>query len=165
MLQSYVSTLVDSGEEPQHGFLLHRPPGTGKTMLGCIMLNELILHRAKPGRFLNLSRTFYKLRDTFSASSEDYGKTWRILEELCVLPYLMLDDFGIQRDTEWEKEMFYDLVDARYGAERFTVVTTNRPLDEIQQYSDGRIYSRLVEMCQVVEMTGTDYRMHLQSPR
>ena len=32
LAQSYVSTLVDSGEEPRRGFLLHGPPGTGKTV-------------------------------------------------------------------------------------------------------------------------------------
>ena len=165
-VQSYVSTLVDSGEEPRRGFLFHGPPGTGKTMLGCIMLNELILHRCRPGRFLNLSlKYFQKLRDTFSEASEAYGHTWRIIEELCNLPYLMLDDFGVQRDTEWEKEMLYDLIDARYGEERFTIITTNHPLGEIQQLSEGRIYSRLVEMCHLVEMDGLDYRQHLHPQR
>ena len=43
------------------------------------------------------------------------------------MPYLVLDDFGIQRGTEWEIEMLYDLVDARYGDQRFTVVTTTSP--------------------------------------
>ena len=43
--------------------------------------------------------------------------------------------------------MLYDLVDARYGDQRFTVVTTNQPLDELKDLAEGRIYSRLVEMC------------------
>ena len=164
--QSYVSTLVDSGEEPRRGFLLRGPPGTGKTLLGCIMLNELILHRCRPGRFVNLSRSYFnKLRDTYSESSEEYGQTWKIFDELVNLPYLLLDDFGVQRDTPWEQEMLYDLVDARYGAEKFTIVTTNQALGDFQQLFGGRIYSRLVEMCHMVEMDGMDYRLHMQSSR
>ena len=79
------------------------------------------------------------------------------------MPYLIIDDFGVQRGTDWEMEMLYDLVDARYADERLTVVTTNKPVSEIQQLSDGRIYSRLVEMCYMVDMDGDDYRLHTQS--
>ena len=154
--------LIEAVEEPKRGYLLHGNPGTGKTLMGCIALNELMLRWAKPGRFLSLSRTYFqKLRDTYSADSERYGHTWSILEELCTMPYLVLDDFGIQRGTEWEIEMLYDLVDARYGDQRFTVVTTNQPFDELKDLAKGRIYSRLVEMCQPIPMDGPDYRMHL----
>ncbi len=154
--------LIDAAEEPKRGYLLHGNPGTGKTLMGCIALNELMLRWTKPGRFLSLSRTYFqKLRDTYSADSERYGHTWSMLEELCNMPYLVLDDFGIQRGTEWEIEMLYDLVDARYGDQRFTVVTTNQPLDQLKDLAKGRIYSRLVEMCQPIPMDGPDYRMHL----
>ena len=135
-----------------------------KPFWGCIMLNELILHRGRPGRFLNLSRKYFQqLRDTYSEDSERYGQTWQIIDALCKIPYLVLDDFGVQRGTEWELEMLYDLVDARYSEERFTIVTTNQPLEEIKQLSGGRIYSRLVEMCRLVAMDGDDYRQHLQA--
>ncbi|MCH7715281.1 MAG: ATP-binding protein, partial [Gemmatimonadetes bacterium] len=164
-VKGYVSTLVDGDREPQRGFLLHGATGTGKTLLACIMLNELILHRARSGQFLSLSRQYFQqLRDTFSEDSANYGQTWRIIDELCNLPYLVLDDLGIQRGTDWELEVLYQLIDARYGDERFTVVTTNQPLEEIRQMSDGRIYSRLSEMCLFVGMQGEDYREHL-SPR
>ena len=157
-----VSRLVESGEEPRRGFLLHGRPGTGKTLLGCIMLNELMLRWCKPGRFLNLSRKYFeRLRDTYSEDSEHYGRTWQIMEELYRIPFLMLDDFGIQRGTDWEMDMLYNLVDARYGEERFTIVTTNKPLGEIEELAQGRIYSRLREMCRPVEMEGIDYRQHL----
>ncbi len=163
-----VNTIVDSevATEPQRGFLLHGNPGTGKTLLGAIMLNELILRWGKPGRFLNLSRKYFqRLRDTFSEDSDEYGRSWHIIEELCNMPFLMLDDFGIQRGTEWEMEMLYELVDARYAEERFTVITTNQDIEEIKKLSRGRIYSRLVEMCYLIPMQGEDYRQHMQTVR
>ena len=166
MVLPLVSSLVDRGSEPQSGFFLFGEPGTGKTLLGCIMLNELILHWCKAGRFLNLSRMYFqKLRATFSEDSEHYGLTWQIIEELCNLPYLVLDDFGIQRNTEWEMEMLYDLIDSRYAEGRFTIITTNQSKEEVQALSKGRIYSRISEMCHQVEMMGIDYRQHLQSRR
>jgi DNA replication protein DnaC len=157
------ATLAASEQEPRRGFLFHGPPGTGKTLLSCIMLNELVLRWCKPGRFLNLSRKYFeRLRDTYSQDSANYGQTWQIIEELCNVPFLLLDDFGTQRGTDWEMEMLYNLVDARYAEQRFTLVTTNQPLDAVKEMSQGRIYSRLVEMCKVVEMPGIDYRQHLR---
>lgn len=154
--------LIESTGEPKRGYLLYGNPGTGKTLMGCIALNELMLRWTKPGRFLSLSRTFFhRLRDTYSADSEHYGRTWPMLEELCKMPYLVLDDFGVQRGTDWEGEMLYDLVDTRYSDQRFTVITTNHPLDELKALAKGRIYSRLVEMCQPIPMDGPDYRIHL----
>jgi DNA replication protein DnaC len=160
----YLTALVDDDREPQRGYLLLGPPGTGKTLLACILLNELLLRHARPGRFVNLSRTFFQqLRDTYSQDSEQYGKTFQILEHLCSIPYLVLDDFGMQRGTEWETEMLYDLVDARYGDENFTVVTTNQSRAELEEVAGGRVLSRLVEMCYIVDMQGQDYRQFLIS--
>ena len=159
-----VAWVVGSDEEPQRGFLLHGTPGTGKTLLGSIILNELILHRARAGRFLNLSRKYFqKLRDTYSQDSEHYGQTWQIIDAFCSIPYLVLDDFGVQRGTDWETEMLYDLVDARYSEQRFTIVTTNQTPEEIKELSGGRIFSRLSEMCYAVEMSGNDYRQYLRA--
>jgi len=158
-----VFTITDSEvvSEPTKGFLMHGNPGTGKTLLGAIMLNELILRWGRSGKFLNLSRKYFqKIRDTYSEESANYGRSWDIIDELCNIPFLVLDDFGIQRGTDWEMEMLYELVDARYSEKRFTVITTNQDLDEIKNLSGGRIYSRLVEMCYLVPMEGVDFRQY-----
>ena len=153
--------LIDSGADPDQGLVLHGPPGTGKTLFACIVLNELMLAHSRPGQFLSLGRSYFqRLRGTFSESSPQHGQSAQIVDELCQVPYLVLDDFGIQRGTEWEMEMLYDLVDARYGDRRFTVITTNQPPDESSSLSAGRIHSRLQEMCRFVVMTGPDFRAH-----
>ncbi len=154
--------LIEAAAEPKRGYLLHGNPGTGKTLMGCIALNELMLRWTKPGRFLKLSLNYFqKLRDSYKPDNVHYGQTGTILEELCSMPYLVIDDFGVEQGTDWQQEVLYDLVDARYGDQRFTVVTTNQPLDELKNLAKGRIYSRLVEMCQPIPMDGPDYRMHL----
>jgi len=154
--------LIDAAEEPKRGYLFHGNPGTGKTLMGCIALNELMLRWTKPGRFLKLSLNYFqKLRDSYKPDNVHYGQTGTILEELCNMPYLVIDDFGVEQGTAWQQEVLYDLVDARYGDQRFTVVTTNQPLNELEKLAEGRIYSRLVEMCQFIPMDGLDYRKYL----
>ena len=160
-LKQRVSSLCDAGETGR-GFLVWGSPGNGKTLLSCIALNELILRYAKPGRFLDLSfKYFQKLRSTYNEESGVYGRTWEILEELSTIPFLVMDDFGVQRNTPWELEMLYNLVDTRYEEERVTMVTTNKDIGEIENLADGRIFSRLTEMCLMLHVEAPDYRIHL----
>ena len=85
-----------------------------------------------------------------------------ILEALGNVPFLVIDDLGVQRDTDWEVEMLYNLVDARYTGQLLTFVTTNKNVEELKGLADGRIYSRFLEMCYIIHVQGSDYRQHAQ---
>ncbi len=75
---------------------------------------------------------------------------------------LVVDDFGVQRDSPWEQETLYNLVDARYEAEKFTIFTSNvDPKSALADIAGGRVLSRIKEMCTILELTGHDYREKL----
>jgi DNA replication protein DnaC len=150
-----------SAGPPPKGFLLWGKPGNGKTLFSCIALNELIFHTARAGRFIGLSRKFFQtLRHTFDEDSPTHGQALPIVEQLSSVPFLVIDDFGVQRDTEWEVEMLYNLIDARYAEQRLTIVTTNRNVEKVKDLADGRIYSRFLEMCHIIHVQAPDYREH-----
>jgi len=155
--------LVKKFPNVKKGLFLWGNPGTGKTLLSSIILTELILRHAVEGRFIKISRTFFnRLRATFNAESETYGEANRIERELAEVDVLVVDDFGVQRDSPWEAETLYNLVDARYEAEKFTIFTSNNnPFKTLKELSGGRILSRLKEMCSIVEVSGPDYRDRL----
>jgi len=165
-LKGLVGSLLDrcgAGDSSVRGLLLWGIPGNGKTMLCCIALNELMLRCAMPGRFLDLSfEYFQKLRGSYNRESRDYGRSTQIIEALIEVPFLVIDDFGIQKNTEWEQEMLYNLVDARYQEERVTLVTTNRNVEDLRELADGRIYSRFLEMFHIVHVQAPDYRTSLE---
>jgi DNA replication protein DnaC len=144
----------------EKGLYLWGNPGTGKTMLSAIILTELIVRYAVKGKFLKISRNFFgKLRSTFHEGSTLYGMSTAIEQELADIDVLVVDDFGIQRDSEWEQETLYNLVDARYEKQRFTIFTSNlNPIDSMQKLSNGRILSRIREMCRIMELSGKDHR-------
>lgn len=141
------------------GFYFWGPAGSGKTLLACIMLQELVLKYNCGGKFVDLSRQFFqRLKDSYSSSDESYGNAGKILDELIEAPFLVIDDFGIQRNTEWEQEMLYNLIDSRYSGEYPTIITSNVNINSFKDIYHGRIYSRIQEMTKIIHFDLPDYR-------
>ena len=83
------------------------------------------------------------------------------ITRLCGFPLLILDDFGMERGTEYGLEQVYNVVDSRYRSGKPLIVTTNLTLEELQNPEDtahARIYDRLMEMCCPVCITGENFR-------
>ena len=118
-----------------------------------------MLNYSSGGRFVDLSRQFFqRLKSSYNISDESYGHAGQILDELIEIPFLVIDDFGIQRNTEWESEMLYNLIDSRYAEERPTILTSNIDIKELKDVAHGRIYSRIKEMCKIIHFDLPDYR-------
>ena len=73
-----------------------------------------------------------------------------IFPALCSYPLLILDDFGMERGTEYGLEQVYSVIDSRYRSGKPLIATTNLTLEELQHPQDtphARIYDRLTSMC------------------
>lgn len=155
--------LITRYPDVSKGLFLWGNPGTGKTFLSTIILTELIARKAVKGKFIKISRSFFgRIRNTFSDKSEDFGMGYKIEQELAECELLVIDDFGVQRDSAWEQETLYNLIDARYEAERLTIITSNtNPEKSLKELSEGRILSRIREMTNIIELSGADRRESL----
>ena len=94
-------------------------------------------------------------------SSRIYKDKNEYITRLCSFPLLILDDFGMERGTEYGLEQVYNVVDSRYRSGKPLIVTTNLTLEELQNPEDtahARIYDRLTEMCCPVCITGENFR-------
>ncbi len=141
------------------GFYLWGPAGGGKTLLACIALQELMLKYGLGGKFVDLSRQFFqRIKNSFDSTGDTVESAGDIMDELIHIPFLVIDDFGVQRNTEWESEMLYNLIDSRYAEERLTIVTSNFHLSKYKEVAFGRIHSRLQEMCTIINVDLPDYR-------
>ncbi len=152
--------IIRNFPDVKKGLFLWGNPGTGKTLLSSIILTELITRHAVEGRFIKISRTFFnRIKSTFNENSPTYGEADIIEREYAETDILVIDDFGVQRDSDWELETLYNLVDARYEGLKFTVFTSNNnPFMSLKEKSQGRILSRIKEMCRIMEISGADFR-------
>ena len=74
---------------------------------------------------------------------------------------LIIDDLGIERNTEYALEQVYNIVDERYKANLPLIVTTNLSLNTLKNPPDTahqRIYDRVLSMCVPVRFTGGSHR-------
>ena len=135
------------------GYLLWGKVGTGKSYFaGCIanalMEREISVCMTNFALILNDLAASYKGRNEYIA-------------RLCSFPLIILDDFGMERSTEYGLEQIYNVVDSRYRSQKPLIVTTNLTLEELQNPEDtphARIYDRLIEMCSPVCITGENFR-------
>ena len=100
---------------------------------------------------------------TYSMASDYNSFSGRneVVERLCRYPLLIIDDFGMERDTNYALEQVYNIIDSRYRSKRPLITTTNLTLDEIRHPQDvahARIYDRVLEMCVPVSCFGTSIR-------
>lgn len=74
---------------------------------------------------------------------------------------LIIDDLGIERNSEYALEQVYNVVDSRYLSRLPFIITTNLPLAELQAPKDlahARIYDRVLERCTPICFSGKNYR-------
>ena len=135
------------------GLLLWGSVGTGKSFLaGCIA--NALMEQEVPVRMTNFARIMNELNSSFSGRNE-------VVDRLCCFPLLIIDDFGMERSTEYALEQVYNIVDSRYRSRKPLIVTTNLTLDEIRHPQDtahARIYDRILEMCVPISCIGASLR-------
>ena len=135
------------------GLLLWGKVGTGKSYFAGCIANALM------EREIAVCMTnFALILNDLAASFKDRNE---YISRLCSFPLLILDDFGMERGTEYGLEQVYNVIDSRYRSNKPLIVTTNLTLEELQHPEDtahARIYDRLLEMCSPVRFTGENFR-------
>lgn len=148
------------------GFYLWGGTGSGKTLLACVILNELIFRYGTKCKYAKVNKDFLSaIRDTYQKDSEMAGQERFIERELANVDVLIIDDFGVHKDTDFAERKLYDLIDSRYEQDKITLLTSNHPLFDWQTRGQGRIYSRLMEMTKEIQLKCPDYRMKYSSEK
>ncbi|WP_229323909.1 ATP-binding protein [Streptomyces sp. UNOC14_S4] len=141
--------------------LLTGSTGTGKTYQAYGALRRIA--EGGPDRFalvaMNSADMYGRLRP-----SQVMGASEDELRRLSRVPYLMLDDLGSSKSSEWIEEVTYRLFNYRYNHCLPTIITSNLPArdedgPDLTDFVGDRVASRLAEMVTaLVPMIGDDRR-------
>lgn len=154
--EKYVENWMDA-KANNLGLLLWGDVGTGKSFAAACIANEL-LDRGVPVLMTNFSKILNQMGAMYSE------ERYRYIASLSAFDLLIIDDLGIERNTDYALEQVYAVIDERYKAGKPLIVTTNLTIGEIKNAEDvfhARIYSRILELCTPVQVRGKDRRTEI----
>lgn len=140
------------------GLLLVGRVGVGKTHLAVAAMREIVKTGTDVG-FTGVTAFVMKCQGAFA----DDTTPERIIAN-SVHRYMVLDDLGTEKRTEFAGTCLFALVDSAYAKRRTIIATSNLSLKNLHE-CDPRLTSRLVEMCDVLEFEGDDFRVKISKRR
>lgn len=142
----YLENLDENIQEGKGFYFWSDTKGSGKTMLAAAVANELIYERGKFVKFATSLDILDEIRATYDDRSEETES--KLLSDLVNTDFLVIDDFGTERPTDWAGEKFYQIINKRYINKKITFFTSNYDLEKIKY--DSRITSRIRERTYIV---------------
>lgn len=110
--------------------------GRGKSHLAYSIIKALSDTTKKLGLMVNVT-------DLLSEIKRDFSKEAFWLEKLANVDYLVLDDLGAEKISDWSNSIIYSLLNKRTN----TIITTNLSANEIRKSYGERITSRILKGC------------------
>jgi DNA replication protein DnaC len=135
-------------------FIWSDKSGNGKTHLAVAWL-RYHLWRGKNCLFTTAPLLIIGLRSSFN--DELYSEE-QLIEKYSSVPFLVVDDIGVEKNTEYAMQCWYVIVNNRYSVMKPTIYTSNYRLDEIANKLGNRIASRL-SAGKVIKINDPDMRM------
>lgn len=155
------------------GVCLTGKVGVGKTMAICLMVQDWLVARANESEprarewgtytrqawsFISFPEFIMHLQDSFRDKKGD-ETALDILERFANAKFLIIDDLGAEKPTEYVRQATYYLVNHREMNLLPTFITTNFSMDHLDENLDPRISSRISGMCEIMRLEGKDGRV------
>ena len=145
----------DENREEGRGLYLCGGVGVGKTHLAVAVMSELIRRRRVPSLFVTVPEFLDNLRGAYNDPGRDLDE-W--MDAVKNADFLVLDDLGAEKPTEWVRERIFVLVNHRYREQLPTVFTSNTGPKDLADQLGERTASRIIAMCDWIALEGEDYR-------
>lgn len=138
------------------GLLLWGDVGCGKSHAAACIANALIDHGI-PVLVTSFPKIIAELQGNYQINRNEYLRSFQRFS------LLVLDDFGVERNSDYVFETIFSIIDERYKSGKPLIITTNLTPDAMRRTNDivrQRIYDRIQEMCIPVRCSTQPWRRH-----
>ena len=125
--------------------------GTGKTHLASALVKSVI-DAGMAARISKVTEITRSIKDGWKTKGITEGE---IVERLSSYDLLVIDELGIQFDSEMEKIYLSDILDNRYKAMKPTILLSNLDTEKLKELLGVRLVDRIRQTSQV---TSLDYQ-------
>lgn len=133
---------------------LYGDRGTGKTQM-VVDAIQVACKRMIRCRYAVSMDFFGEIRSTFGRR----GRTEQdVIDEWSGYPVLVIDEFGVRGETDWEDKQLANLFDKRYGAQRITIVISNFNEESFKNSLGPSAVSRMEETGELIHCDWPSFR-------
>jgi len=140
MAESYLKLIKEDAGKGT-GLILSGGVGTGKTHLACAIGNEYI--KVGSVLFIKVSALIRRIRETYRPNSTKTEQ--QAIDEFRGIDLLIIDEIGVQRGTQDEENILFEVIDDRYSFFKSTILISNLNINEIKKYLGERAVDRMRE--------------------
>lgn len=134
-------------------------PGSGKTTLAVAMMiyhmqqwntTKENFSKGRTFLFTTLPEMIQDIRFSFKLSHAEEVEVYNKYKNV---DFLILDDFGVEKTTDWAFSVLYLIINHRYEEDKQTIFTSNFNLEQIaEKNNDERITRRISDWCSIIEL-------------
>lgn len=140
-IKVYKDNFEEMQKEGMGLYIYSKAKGSGKTRMAASIANHLLeKHQVK---FAVSSDILKEIKNTYSKDKKTEYTENELISALNNTEILIIDDFGVEKITDWVNEQFYTIINNRYINKKVTIITSNDSLDDSEY--DERIIDRIRE--------------------
>ncbi len=150
---------IRAAENIEHSYFIWGKLGSGKTLYAAAIVLEILRRQYMEGscpdiKFTTFDDILLEIRGTYRKG--DVQTEQEVIDKYRQTDWLLLDDYGTNKDTDWSHQILYSIINYRYEHLKPVIVTCNYSLNEMaNELNAERVASRLGAMCKVVHMKTT----------